>query len=131
MIESQFFGHACGVTRRGAAKGDEGAAARVLAAFDCVDARRVRHVLVDDLADSERGELDRQGQRLGPILPYRRLRRGAGQRPAPAGAGARALSCRIAVSAVARSSAMRPPEKPAGSMRPSSKSASVTVAAPP
>src|SRR5262249_35555799 len=63
----------------------QGAAARILAAFDRVHPRRIRHVLVDDLADTARGELDRQPQRIGHALMYRRLGGGAVERHAPAG----------------------------------------------
>jgi hypothetical protein len=39
----------------GPAKGEQGVGARVLAALDGVDPRRVRHVLVDDLVDAPDG----------------------------------------------------------------------------
>ena len=70
--------------RGGTAKRDEGAAARVLAALDRMDAGGVRHVFVDDLADPEGGELDRQIERLGDLAPHRRLGRTRIERHAPA-----------------------------------------------
>jgi len=42
------------------AERDQCATARVLAALDCVDARGVRHILVDDLTDPECRDFDRQ-----------------------------------------------------------------------
>ena len=106
-VEPELLGHPRGMQRRRPAERDQRAPARVLAALDRVDARRVGHVLVDDLADPERRQL------AGPDRAF----------PPPRAASA--------ASAASRSSAMRPPENPEGSMRPSSRSASVTVGAVP
>ena len=57
-IDAELLGDACGMQRRGAAEGDKCAGTDILAAFDGVDARGVRHVLVDHLADAGGGELD-------------------------------------------------------------------------
>ncbi len=56
--DAQGAGDAVGVHRAGAAEGEEQVLARVLAALDGVHARRVRHVLVDDLVDAP-GRLQR------------------------------------------------------------------------
>ena len=75
----------------------------VLAALDGVHARGVGHVLVDDLADAERGQLGRPGRAAADMRGQRRAR------PSP------------------RSSGMRRRRSASGSIRPSTRSASVTV----
>ena len=63
--------------RRGAAEGDHGAVLQFLAALDGMDARGVRHVLLDDLAHAEggveAGEAERRADRLvdGNAAPSR------------------------------------------------------------
>ena len=76
--------------------------ARVLAALDGMDARGIGHVLVDHLADAERGKLGAKAQALADVALERRLGAGAVERHLAAG-------------------------EAAGSMRPSTRSASVTV----
>jgi hypothetical protein len=63
--DAQRARHLGRVCRAGAAEAHHGVAARVLAAFDHVDARRIRHAFHDDLVDAPGRLFDGQAQRTG------------------------------------------------------------------
>ena len=101
--DAELLGQPRGMQRRRAAEGDQAVLGDDLAALHRMDARRIGHVLVDDLAP-----------RHSP--------------PASAVSDERCADVRRnAAAALAPSSGSRPPAKRAGSMRPSTRSASVTV----
>ena len=70
-VEAELVGHADSMQWRRAAERDQGAAARILAALDCVHAGGVGHVFVDDLADPEGGERLAQVERRRDRLLHR------------------------------------------------------------
>src|SRR5947208_3584983 len=53
-LNAELFGEMAGMQRRRTAKGDHRALADILAALDGMDARRIGHVLFDDLGDAGR-----------------------------------------------------------------------------
>ena len=55
VVDADLLGEPAGMQRRAAAEGDHGAGGDVAAALDGMDARGIRHVLVDDLGDAGRG----------------------------------------------------------------------------
>src|SRR5258707_147205 len=81
----ELAGNPRGREGRPPAERDEGAAARILAALDRVDARGVGHVLVDGLADPEGGERQREIERGPDLALHRGLGGGAVQCHAAAG----------------------------------------------
>ena len=66
--DAELLGQPRGMDRRGAAEGDHGAVLQLLAALDGMDAGGVRHVLLDDLADAERGVEAGEAKRLADRL---------------------------------------------------------------
>ena len=102
-VDTQLVRQPCRVQRRRTAKRDKCSVCCILTVFDRMDACGVGHVLVDDLVDARRST----SFEISKVS---------------------AISAFMAATARSGNNAILPPANPAGSIRPITTSASVTVA---